>query len=270
MHEEKTININPPARVVTALVVALAALALFAGVSALKALREFQYVGAGVSATNTISVSGEGEVFAVPDIATFTISVREEGADVNEAQTKATKKANDIIAYLRAENIEERDIKTQNYSVNPRYEWQQAGVCRTEYCPPGKQVLLGYEVYQSVLVKVRNTEEAGGILSGVGALGVSEVSGLSFTIDDDEALQADARAKAIQDAEKKAEALADDLGVTLVRIVGFSEDAGYQPYYAKREMAVLAMDSAGSAPAPELPVGENKILSNVTVTYEIR
>lgn len=268
--EEKTLHINPPQHIVTAAVVALIALALFAGVSALKALREFQYVGAGVSATNTISVSGEGEVFAVPDIATFTITVREEGKDVAAAQALATKKNNDIVAYLRAQGIEERDIKTENYSVNPRYEWQQAAACRADYCPPGKQVLLGYEVYQSLLVKVRDTDKAGTILSGAGSLGLSEISGLSFTIDDDEALQAEARAKAIADAQKKAEALADDLGVTLVRIVGFNEDS-YQPYYAKREVMSMAMDSAmGGAPAPDLPVGENKITSNVNVTYEIR
>lgn len=270
MHEEKTLHINPPKHVVTALIVALVATALFAGVSALKSLREFQYVGAGVSATNTISVNGEGEVFAVPDIATFSVTVREEGDDVVEAQTTATKKNNDIVAYLRAQGIEERDIKTETYSVNPRYEWQQAGACRSGYCPPGKQVLLGYEVYQTLLVKVRDTTQAGNVLNGVGSLGAFEVGGLSFTIDDDEVLQAEARAKAITDAQKKAEALAKDLGVTLVRIVGFSENGGYQPYYAKREVAMMAMDAGGSAPAPEIPLGENKITSTVTVSYEIR
>lgn len=270
MHEEKTIHLNPPPHVVTALVVALSALALFAGVSALKAFREFGYVGAGVSATNTISVSGEGEVFAVPDIASFSVTVREDALEVADAQAEATKKANDIIAFLRAQGIEERDIKTENYSVSPRYEWQEAATCRAGYCPPGKQVLAGYEVYQSLLVKVRDTKKAGDILSGVGNLGVSEVSGLSFTIDDDEALKADARAKAIADAEAKAKQLAGDLGVSLVRIVGFSEGEAYQPYYAKREVMAVAMDAMGGAPAPELPVGENKIMSNVTVTYEIR
>lgn len=269
--EEKTLHINPPKHVVQAVVVALIALALFAGISALKALREFQYVGAGVSATNTISVSGEGEVFAVPDIATFTVTVHEEGNDVATAQTQATKKNNDIVAYLRSQGIEDKDIKTENYSVNPRYEWQQADVCRSGYCPPGKQVLLGYNVDQSLTIKVRDTKKAGDILTGVGTLGASEVSGLSFTIDDDDALKAEARAKAIADAQQKADVLAKDLGVTLVRIVGFSEDASQPYYYAKREVMTMAMDAAGSAaPAPELPTGENKITSNVQVTYEIR
>jgi uncharacterized protein YggE len=271
MNEERTLHIDPPKHVVQAVVVALIALALFAGASALKAVREFYYVGAGVTATNTISVSGQGEVFAVPDIATFSITVHEEGTDVATAQTQATKKNNDILAYLRAQGIEDKDIKTENYSVNPRYEWQQAETCRAGYCPPGKQVLLGYDVDQTLTVKVRDTKKAGDILTGVGGLGASQVSGLSFTIDDDDALQAEARAKAIAEAQQKAEALAKDLGVTLVRIVGFNEDSGQPYYYAKREVMTMAMDSAaGATPAPEIPTGENKITSNVQVTYEIR
>ena len=99
------------------------------------------------------------------------------------------------------------------------------------------------------------------------------MSGLSFTIDDEDELRAEARADAIEDAEGKADELAAQLGVTLVRIVGFSEDGnGYYPApYLKREVMTMAADSAvGGAVAPELPMGENKIQSNVTITYEIR
>jgi uncharacterized protein YggE len=96
------------------------------------------------------------------------------------------------------------------------------------------------------------------------------VSGLTFTIDDEDKLNADARDKAIADAREKAEVLADQLGVSLVRIVGFSEnDGGYTPMYMKREVALMSADAAGGA-APELPMGENKIISRVSVTYEIR
>ena len=96
------------------------------------------------------------------------------------------------------------------------------------------------------------------------------MSGLSFTIDEEDELQAEARAQAIDDAEEKAGVLAQQLGVRLVRIVGFNEDGGgYQPYM-KREVAMMAMSDSGGAGAPELSVGENKISSRVTITYEIQ
>lgn len=254
--------------------IALAALAIWGAASAFKTFKEFKFVGSGTTATNTITVSGEGEVFAVPDLATFSVTVTEEAKEVKDAQKVATKKINDIIAYLKAQGIEEKDIKTTSYNVYPKYEWVETQVeCIRYPCPPhGEQQMTGFEVSQSVEVKVRDTEKAGDILSGVGNLGVNTVSGLSFTIDEEDKLNAEARAEAIDDARGKAEELAAQLGVSLVRIVGFNENGGGYPMYAKREMAVMAMDAGGfgGAPAPELPVGENKIVSNVSVTYEIR
>jgi uncharacterized protein len=266
--QKKEIHFMPPNIVVKALTIALAALALLAFVQILIGLREYKYIGAGVSATNTISVSGEGEVFAVPDIATFSLSVTEEAKEVEDAQSEATKKTNDIIDYLKKSGVEDRDVKTTNYNVYPRYEWRETsstGVIR----PGGERVLVGFEVTQSLSVKIRDTEKAGEILSGVGTRGVTDVSGLSFTIDDEDDLKDEAREMAIDDAKEKAEDLAKDLGVDLIRIVGFNEGGGgYPVLYARAES--LSLDSAKSASIPDIQVGENKITSNVTITYEIR
>lgn len=252
---------------------ALGLLALFLLVASIYGLKSVRYIGSGVSASNTINVAGEGEVFAVPDTATFSVTVQERAKVVATAQTAATKKANDIIAYLKGEGVDEKDIQTTEYNVNPEYEYTN-GVCTSGYCQPGKQTLTGFLVTQTLSVKVKDTEQAGDLLSGVGSLGASQVSGLSFTIDDEEALQAEARDKAIADAEAKADELARALGVSIVRVVGFNENA-YQPYYAYGRGGV-AMDAANQevmaakAPSPELPVGQNKITSNVNITYEIR
>jgi uncharacterized protein YggE len=96
------------------------------------------------------------------------------------------------------------------------------------------------------------------------------MSGPNFTIDKEDVLKEQARKMAIDEAKEKAEKLSKDLGVKLVRIVSFSENnGGYgMPMYYDKEMS--AVSSAGRAPAPELPTGENKIISNVTITYEIR
>jgi uncharacterized protein YggE len=206
----------------------------------------------------------------VPDTATFSLTIQEEAKDVKSAQTVATKKANDIIAYLKSQSIDEKDIQTTDYSVYPQYDYTQS-VCREGYCPGGKQVLRGFQVSQTLTVKVRDTNKAGDLLAGVGSKGASSVSGLDFTIADQDKLEAEARDEAIQAAKEKADVLADSLGVRVVRVVGFSEGGDYPMYYAKTMAVGMggAMDAA-TPPSPEIPVGQNKIVSNVTITYEIR
>jgi uncharacterized protein len=216
-----------------------------------------------------ISVGGYGEVAAVPDATSFSYAVVETGKTVAEAQTKATDKSNAIIAYLKDSGIEDKDIKTENYSINPQYEFQRQ-VCSGGICPPGRQVISGYEVNQTVYVKVRDNAKAGDILTAIGSKGASNVSGLSFTIDLDrqEELQAEARAIAIAQAREKAEVMAKALGVRLGDIASFNE-GGSQPFPMYEMKAVDGRGSANQAVAPILPTGENKVISNVTVTFEI-
>ena len=249
--------------------IALGALALFLLVLTMSDLKSMRFIGSGVAASNTISVDGTGEVFAVPDTATFTVTVQEQAKDVKAAQDAATKKANDIIAYLKGASVDEKDIQTTDYSVSPQYEYGTTACPQYGYCPPGKQALAGFQVSQTLTVKVRDTKKAGDLLSGVGSRGVFQVSGLSFTIDNEDALKDQARDKAITQAKGKAETLAKSLGVSLVRVVGFSEGGNYPVYYGKGMGVAMSADSV-SASSPEIPVGQNKITSNVSVTYEIR
>jgi uncharacterized protein YggE len=221
----------------------------------------------------TISVSGEGEVLAVPDIGQFSFAVRAEGADAVEAQEHSAEAVNAILAYLTEAGVEDTDVKTQNYNLNPKYTYEER-LCAsgTSYCPPGERVIDGYEVYQNVSVKVRDLDNAGVLISGTGELGATNISSLQFTIDDESALQAEAREKAIVDAKEKAETLASDLGLKLDRIVGFHE--GGNDGFAYMERSVMMMDSdegfGGKAIAPSLPVGENEIRSNVTITFQLK
>jgi len=255
-----------------AFLVVLVLLGLFLAAKTLAEIKSYRYIGGGVPVSNTVTVSGEGEIFAVPDIATFSFSVVAQKPTVDEAQKVAGETINKAIAYLKGKGVEEKDIRTENYSAYPRYEYQQAPSqpCTLYGCPPGKQVLTGYEVNQTISVKVRNTKIAGELLTGVGEFGVTNISGLQFTIDDEDALMAQARSKAIADAKAKAEALAEDLDVRLVRIVNFSESGGPYPIYYAKGLEVTDGRGGGTAVPPEIPTGENKITSNVTITYEIR
>ncbi len=218
---------------------------------------------------NTISVTGTGEITAVPDIATISFSVHAEGKDVAAAQASVTESANAAIAALKAKDIAEKDIKTDSYTSNPKYEYTQDASCRLGYCP-GNQKLVGYEVTHSMTVKIRDLNKVGDILAVLGTQKVDNMYGPNFTFDDDRDLQAEARAEAIDDAKMKAKELAKQLGVHLGKIVEFSEGGmgGPIPYMLK---GGVAMDSAmaESVPAPTVPTGENTVSSQVTITYRI-
>lgn len=247
---------------------------IFVGAMIITEVKSYRFIGGGVSATNTISVSGEAEVFAAPDIANISFTVREEAKKVSDAQNKVTAKVRASLEGVRKLGIADKDIKTQNYSSYPKYEYQEGTVtCMSTICPPyrpGKQVIVGYEVSQTVTLKVRNLESVNAIVDGLAAAGVTEMQGPNFAIDDEDGLKAEARKKAIAEAREKAEVLADDLGVTLVRIVSFSEGGSYYPMYARESMTMGKGGADASAPMPEIPQGEEKIVSNVMVTYEIR
>jgi len=238
-------------------------------------VKGYRFIGGGVAATNTISVSGDADVYASPDIANISFTVRESDIKVAAAQSKVTTKVAAALASVRKLGVDEKDIKTENYSSYPKYEWQEGRkvLCAdtTAYCPPtpGKQIIVGYEVSQSVTVKVRNIDSVNAVVQGLADAGVTEMQGPNFAIDKEDDLKADARKQAIKKARAKAEVLANDLGVSLIRIVSFSENEGGRIYYAKAMMDSTSV-GMGGAPAPELPAGQTKITSNVTVTYEIR
>lgn len=246
-------------------------LAVFLLVKTAQEMKQYGLMGRETPPTSTISVSGKGEKTVIPDIAEFSFSVLSEAKNVGDAQETTTNKMNTAIAALRTLGVEEKDIKTTGYNINPRYEYVKSGVPCAEWgCPSGKQVLTGYEVSQSISVKVRKIPDAGKILSKMGEIGVTNVSGLTFSVDKEEVPKDEARAKAIADAQTKAEVLAKQLGVTLVRIVNFSESGNYPIYYAKAAMVDGRGGGPEAAPTPELPPGENIVTSNVNITYEIQ
>ena len=219
-------------------------------------------------ATNLVTLNGTGEVFAVPDVASFTFGANVTAKTTAEAQKQVTEKIDKALVILKKYNIEDKDIKTASYNINPHYEYVQV-TCFTAPCPPGRSIITGYDVGQTILVKVRKVEDAGGILGELGTAGLTDASGIQFTIDDEDALRAEARKMAIEDAKDKADALAEDLGVRLGDVVSFYENENFPSPYAKYGMGG-DMEMLAASSAPELPVGENKIISSVSVTYEIR
>ena len=217
-----------------------------------------------------ISVTGEGEAAAVPNVGQFSFAVMADGKTASAAQEESAKKINDIMAYLKEQGIEEKDIKTENYNLNPKYRYDQP-ICRGGYCPPTEPIVDGFEVSQTIAVKVRDTAKSGDLIAGIGDKGATNLSGLTFVVDDTSVVKADARTKAIADAKTKAEKLAKDLGVDLIRITSYYENEGPYPMpYMEKAAMSQSMDATAAGTAPAMPVGENTTKVSVSISYEVK
>jgi uncharacterized protein YggE len=212
-----------------------------------------------VAANREITVTGNGKVMAAPTIAQITLGVTTgPQSNAQAAMELLTRRFTSVVEAVKAEGVAEDDIKTTNLSVNPVYDFRE-----------GQQTIRGFEASESIEVKVRDLDKVGAIVSRATQEGVNQAGGIQFVIDDPEDLQREAEAKAIEDARKNAEALADTLGVGLGRVKTFSTAPGVvppTPFYATAELK--AADARGG----DVPVnpGTNEISATVQVTYELR
>jgi uncharacterized protein YggE len=217
--------------------------------------------------TSSITVSGDGEVTAVPDIATVNFTVRESGTTVPAAQKAVEAKIQSATKALAALDVDAKDIRTTSYYVNPKYE---SYTVSTGVYPVYNQRIVGYEVSESVEVKVRKIDSAGDVIGALGGSNITEISGPSFTVEDMDKVQADAKEEAIAEAKEKAKATARALGMELGDVLQFSEDnGGYYPMYARDAVANQSLGKGAATPEVSLPAGENTIKSHVTITYSL-
>jgi len=168
---------------------------------------------------------------------------------------------NSVIEAIKSQGVEEKDLKTTNFSISPRYEWYE----KSEIYPARKRVLVGYEVNQTLQVKIRDLTKIGNIIQVATKAGANQVGDLQFTIDKQDELKSQARKEAIEKAKVMAKEIAGQLGVKLVKITNFSENAIAPipyPYFMEKAMS-------GGAETPQIQTGENKIEVQVSITYEI-
>lgn len=220
-----------------------------------------------VGVERSFSVSGEGKAVAVPDVAELSFGVLTDGGkNLADLQAQNTEKMNRVIGFLKEEGIDEKDIKTQYYNISPRYQYfncppvPYGGVIS---CPPSE--IIGYSISQSVLVKVRDLNKTGTILSGVVDSGVNTVSGPNFTIDDRHALENQAREQAIKQAKEKAKSTAKAGRFRLGKLISINEGFSYPPIAYGEGYAGAALGRSSS-----IEPGSQEIIVNVTLVYEIR
>lgn len=223
------------------------------------------------SSFRSFSASGEGRIIAIPDVAQFTFSVLTQGGkDLGALQNENTIKVNRAIGVMKAAGVEDKDIKTEQYSVEPRYKYYDCRYDGSSASPCLPPEIVGYTVQQSVSVKARDFTKVGAMLADVVTSGANSVSQLNFTMDDPTEVQSQARAEAIQKAKVKAKAVAKAGGFRLGKLLSIDEN-GPSPIYYGYGMggAEKASFDAVAAPAPAIEAGSQEVKVNVTLRYEI-
>lgn len=217
---------------------------------------------AAMAPARTISVAADAKVSIVPDIATLSFSVVSQGADPVKLQTDNNTKVNDAIDFVKAQGVDDKDVKTSDYNLSPNYVWNQK---------TSRSTIDGYTLNQTVTVKVRDLKKVSVILGGLPSKGINQIGGVNFSVDDQDKYLNLAREEAFAKARAKAKEMAKYSGAHIGRVVTFSENGGGYPYpmYYAKEMSVGMGGDAQVPPAPNIQPGSQEVTVNVNVVYEI-
>ncbi|QIB32618.1 SIMPL domain-containing protein [Ancylobacter pratisalsi] len=205
----------------------------------------------------TLTVTGEGTASGVPDMASFSSAVVSEAKTAREALDANSAAVAQMIAAIKGAGVEARDVATSGFSIQP------------QYAPPKKDSneaprITGYEVRNTVSVRLRELARLGELLDQVVTSGANQIGGIAFDIADPSALEDKARVAAVEDARHRAEIMAAAAGQRLVRVLAVSADGAIPPM--PRMVASTMMMKADSVP---VEAGETEVRANVTLVYEI-
>jgi uncharacterized protein YggE len=209
-----------------------------------------------------ITVVGEGEMAASPDMAILSLSVLREADTARGALDQDNKAMADVIDAMKKAGIAERDLQTSGLSIDPRYS-----TVKPDGKPQEEPKIIGYRALNSLTVRVRDLGKLGAIIDKSVSLGVNQGGDITFTNDDMSKPMEEARKRAMLDAIARARTLTEAAGVKTGKILDISEQS-YRPM--PRPMAMKARSFAAAA-EDSVPVqaGENTYHATVTVTFEI-
>ncbi|WP_304622565.1 SIMPL domain-containing protein [Phyllobacterium lublinensis] len=211
-----------------------------------------------------ITVTGEGEAAAAPDMAILSLVVLQEKPTAREALTANNEAMTKVLDAMKKAGIAERDLQTSGFSIDPRYVYPEN---KDNTQPPQAPKIVGYAVSNSLTVRVRDLKKVGEILDQSVTLGVNQGGNLTFTNDKPEAVVEEARKKAVANALAKAKTLTEAAGVGLGNVIEISEQS-----FSPRPMPMGQAKMMAAAPADSVPVaaGENTYNVNINMTFELK
>jgi hypothetical protein len=237
-----------------AAVLVLGVLVFFVG----EMVYQFKYLGQNYK--NQITVTGEGKVYAKPDVAVVNLGVSTTGTTTADVITRNTQKMNAVLKAVKDSGVEDKDVQTTTYSLSPLYNYTEAA----------GRVFQGYTLEQDVQVKIRDFTKVGDILQKATAAGANLTGNLQFTIDDPEQFKTEARAKAIAQAKLNAQNLVKDSGITLGKLINVYENYVYPVSYSSNAKLGMGGGVAESSPSPVIQPGQTEVDVTINLTYEVR
>lgn len=231
---------------------------VFVGTLIRNNLQKFYFIGHADRPERTIRIEAQGKVTTKPDIAVTTMGMIADAPTVAEAQAKNTDVMNKLITGLKNLGVDEKDIQTTNYNIYPQYTYKNGG----------ERNLDGYEVSQTVTVKIRDLTKSNKVLALAGEVGANNVSGLNFTVDDPEVYKAQARDIALQKVAARAKALQQALGVQFSGVYSYDENdgTGGPIMYAMSDKVGMG----GGGGAPDIQTGSQDVSLTVGVTFSLQ
>ncbi|HEY7979308.1 MAG TPA: SIMPL domain-containing protein [Rhizomicrobium sp.] len=204
-----------------------------------------------------LTVSGQGEVRGKPNEAMLSAGVVTTARTAGAALADNSKAMNQVFATLKRAGIADNDMQTSNFSVQPQYATDKNGNTL--------QNITGYQVSNTVNVRVNDLAKVGPTLDALVSSGANSIGDIAFTIKDPKPLMAQARAAAVADAIARAQTLARAAGVTLGPITSINE-SGYSEPRPMYRMAVMN----GAPSPPPIAAGEESVTTGVSITWAIR
>ncbi len=202
-------------------------------------------------AVRTINVTGTGTVSAAPDMARVIVAVETRSDTATEALKENTSRMRKVLDAIRAAQIPPKDIQTVSFTISPVTERK-----------PDRRIIRYYHVQNSVRVTVRNLDRLGELLDAVVGAGANRVSSIQFDVSKRRELEDEARRKAVQDARRKAELLAEAAGVRVGPVLRITEGAIPEPG------PIVMRAQLAAAPVPIQP-GQLEITARVSVVFGI-
>ncbi len=204
----------------------------------------------------TFSVSGEGKALVKPDVALVSVGVEANANSVKQVQNQINQTINQVTVALKKLGIEEKDIKTTNYNINPNYDWTN-----------GRQRIIGYHASTNLTIKVRDIDRTNEVIDAATANGANQVGNISFDVDNKTKAEEEARKQAVAEAKKKAAEAAQAAGFKLGKIINYQESSSNLP------SPILLRESAkvdlGAGAPTEVQPGSSEIKIVVSLSYEI-
>ena len=199
-----------------------------------------------------VMVSGDSIVRAQPDTAVLTVSVVTQGRRAIDAQQDNATKTDAVVRALKAAAGTQAEIKTSGYSLQPQRVYKEGQ-------PP---TISGYEARNSVTVTTSELNKVANIIDAAAQAGANDLSGVAFTLRQDQPARNQALSEATREAMNKARVIATALGGRVVRVVEVQEEGFQQrppvPVYQTETFAMKR--DAASTP---IEIGSLEISSRV-------